>query len=85
MKRKPPTGGSPLACAYRLAATSARVSIEQKRGPYLLLAALAARQFWAYEWHRRWGLATGRAAWEARQQADLWLDLIERLRKETKP
>jgi hypothetical protein len=77
MKRKPPTGNGPLARAYRAARND--VQHHTRRGhhelaeSYLLLAALAAWHFWLRD--------PGR-------QADLWLDLIERLErlsKEDKP
>ena len=88
MKLKPPTGNGPLARAYRLAnnlAWNTEAEDDEDIDSYCLLAALAARQFWAYEWRRRFGLSRCQAAWEARRQADLWYDEVERLSKESKP
>ena len=86
MKRKPPTGDSLLARAYRRAATVSILAAtpDEARTDYRILAALAARQFWLWEWQRRWGLSRCQAAWKAIEQADLWLSLIERLSKESK-
>ena len=78
-----PTGHSNLACAYRLAAKSARVSVWPERDAYRLLAALAARQYWMREWERRWKRARCQASWQASWQAghhaDQWYQEIRRL------
>jgi len=78
---KSPTGDSPLACAYRRAATVSILAAtpDEARTDYRILAAIAARQYWMRQWEMHWKRARCKAAVNAGRHADMWLREVRRL------